>query len=163
MNTNLEIMRTQHEFQLSQARDHAQLTDLLHTMMANREDLNAISRLQEPLVEQIMSDVQEELHRDRSMSRRTEQEEHALKSGLAQLREQTGTLPPLPNLTGEVTKLGDVPVAIGGNADIWLGDWLGERVALKILRNIGQMDERTERVRVPSSLHPEATQEVRRC
>lgn len=46
---------------------------------------------------------------------------------------------------GMVRTFGDVFSIISDLVDALKGDWLGESVALKVLRNIGDMDERSER------------------
>lgn len=82
--------------------------------------------------------------------------------GLREIRKRTGVLPPIADLTGEVKRLGTVPFSSGATSDIWLGkalsrsaesvferpftgEWLGEQVALKALRNVIDLDERTAR------------------
>lgn len=72
-------------------------------------------------------------------------QDNVFKQGLAKLKKETGILPPLTDLTKEVKKVGDVPIDIGASADIWAGEWLGERVALKVLRSVGRLDAVAER------------------
>ncbi|KAG8954828.1 hypothetical protein FRC03_011349, partial [Tulasnella sp. 419] len=143
----IEFNRAQNLFRASQARDNAQLSVMIRSMMTNREDIDDIMELKngEPeAVETIMESVQNELASSGN-SEKGRQDQLALQKGLTELRQKTGILPPLANLTGEVKRIGDFPVARGHFADIWQGEWLGEKVALKSLRNVGQLDEATEK------------------
>ncbi|KAG9013016.1 hypothetical protein FRB94_004409 [Tulasnella sp. JGI-2019a] len=144
MTSSVEIMRAQERFELSRARDMDHLTTILQGIVSNREDLRSITAMQPQAVQTVMRSLQEELSHKSDGPGHSEQRA-IFKNGLAQLKEETGILPPLTDLTGEVKRLGDAPIEVGGSADIWDGEWLGERVALKVLRSVGRMDPTTER------------------
>jgi len=46
--------------------------------------------------------------------------------GLINLHRETGILPTIKVLNGEVIKVSDLAVAGGTYSDIWIGRWLGE-------------------------------------
>ncbi|KAG8897712.1 hypothetical protein FRB99_007976, partial [Tulasnella sp. 403] len=155
MTTNLVIVRNQEiqkqmaemaqSFSESQARDTANLREVLTAIVG--EDLHVVAELKEPAVRTIMNSLQEasELRRNSNTKGPSTADRAVFKLGLTEIKRRTGYLPPATDLTGEVTRLGDAPFEVGATSDIWLGEWLGEKVALKALRNIGQMNERTER------------------
>ncbi|KAG8763536.1 hypothetical protein FRC11_002049 [Ceratobasidium sp. 423] len=65
-------------------------------------------------VPKLMQTIQEELKDEQPGT----EEYSALRGGLDTLHVKTGILPPLTNLSGQVTKLGEHPIAEGGTADI---------------------------------------------
>ncbi|KAG9001820.1 hypothetical protein FRB90_011537, partial [Tulasnella sp. 427] len=148
--TQLEIVREQ-EFQRgfaeSQRHDMEELKGMLQKMVRDRDDLREISTLPPTEVQSIMISVQEELQRERPTAAQSPGHKQAkieLEKGLQEIRQRTGILPPLADLTSEVRRIGDEPFDAGLTADIWLGEWLGEQVALKALRNIGQLNSRAK-------------------
>ncbi|KAG8941771.1 hypothetical protein FRC04_004088 [Tulasnella sp. 424] len=146
----MEIVREQ-EFQRgfaeSQKHDMEEVKGMLRSIMRNRDDLREISTLQPTEVQSIIVSVQEELQNERPRATQSpghRQAKMELERGLLEIRKRTGILPPLADLTREVRRLGDAPFDAGMTADIWLGEWLGEQVALKALRNIGAMNEKAK-------------------
>ncbi|KAG8861995.1 hypothetical protein FRB96_002438 [Tulasnella sp. 330] len=140
MNSAIEIIRATELFEQSRARDMDHLTTILQAIASSQDDLKSLTTMQPMAVETVMRSMQEELSQDSDNPNRA-----ILQDGLAQLKEETGILPPLTDLSGEIKRLGDTPVDIGSTADIWQGEWLGETVALKVLRNVGRMDRQTEK------------------
>ena len=51
-------------------------------------------------------------------------------------------LPSSYNVSGDLTRVGDEPVAFGGFADVWEGDHCGKKVCVKALR-VTLSDDRT--------------------
>lgn len=146
--TQMEIVREQ-EFQRgfaeSQMHDMEELKGMLRTIIRDPNGLNEISNLRPAEVQSIIVSVQEELQNERPRATQSPGHRQAkieLERGLLEIRKRTGILPPLADLTKEVRRIGDAPFDSGMTADIWLGEWLGEQVALKALRNIGAMNEK---------------------
>ncbi|ELU44768.1 RasGEF domain-containing protein [Rhizoctonia solani AG-1 IA] len=84
-------------------------------------------------VPKLMQTIQEELKGEQPDTEKYQ----ALRGGLDTLHVKTGILPPLTDLTGQVTKLSEHPVAEGGTADIYEGHWVGdEKVMLKAIRHV---------------------------
>jgi len=55
----MELARNQVAFEQSRTRDQSQLVELLHQILINKDDIIQIGNLQEPQVEELMSQVQE--------------------------------------------------------------------------------------------------------
>ncbi|KAG9038406.1 hypothetical protein FS837_001249 [Tulasnella sp. UAMH 9824] len=149
--TQMEIVREQ-EFQRgfaeSQKHDMEELKGMLRTIIRDPNGLNEISTLRPAEVQSIIVSVQEELQNERPRATQSPGHRQAkieLERGLLEIRKRTGVLPPLADLTKEVRRIGDAPFDAGMTADIWLGEWLGEQVALKALRNIGAMNEKAKK------------------
>ena len=135
----MELARNQVAFEQSRTRDQSQLVELLHQILINKDDIIQIGNLQEPQVEELMSQVQEVsdlvvvtcswCHTQfisQELRRPTGSQEESLirddlRRGLTVIRQETGVLPPLTDLTGQVQRIGDVPRFLGGSADIWQG------------------------------------------
>ncbi|EGN92019.1 hypothetical protein SERLA73DRAFT_191727 [Serpula lacrymans var. lacrymans S7.3] len=71
---------------------------------------------------------------------RTEQLQ--IQQALMNLQRLTSMAPSIKILDGQVTREGDMAVAGGPYSDVWLGSWLGVKVALKCLRMIENADSK---------------------
>lgn len=106
--------------------------------------------------------TQQALQNERARAARSPesiQAEMEFERGLLQIKKHADTIPALADLTGGIKTSDDVPSDSGMTADIRLGkfacvtvvavtyivarlgEWLGTKVALKPLRNIGAMNE----------------------
>ncbi|KAG9029058.1 hypothetical protein FS837_003666 [Tulasnella sp. UAMH 9824] len=133
-------------FAESQKRDLEELKGMLRTIIRDPNCLNEISTLRPAEVQSIIVSVQEELQDEQPKATQSPEHRQAkmeLERGLREIRKRTGILPPLADLTKEVRRI-DAPFDSYRNLDTWLGEWLGEQVALKALRNIGALDERAK-------------------
>ncbi|KAB5596481.1 Rap guanine nucleotide exchange factor [Ceratobasidium theobromae] len=127
-----ELHRQQRKMDLYRQNDHEEVKEMLHKIIRNVEDLSAAVGMRDD-VPALMQTIQEEL-KDEQPDTDTY---IALRGGLDTLHTKTGILPPLTNLSGQVTKLSEHPVAEGGMADIYEGRWVGdEKVMLKAIRHV---------------------------
>lgn len=123
----------------AQTRDHAELRELLQSILWDRNEMKTILGLEKPAIEGIMRSIQEELleRERRSPGHQEEQGQDALVQGLWKVHSETKILPPLTDLTGQVVLTSKFPVIPGNYSDIYTGVWLGEeRVGLKLPRGI---------------------------
>ncbi|TFK55297.1 hypothetical protein OE88DRAFT_1030281 [Heliocybe sulcata] len=137
LHISLEIInnRYQREQRDVLARDHAEIRELLQSILSDQNDRNTIIGLGESAVQSVMQSAQEELLHSPTNSR--SQSEDSLARGLWHLQRETHFIPPLSNLTGQVTDISRFPVSSGGYNDIYTGKWLGaEKVALALPRPI---------------------------
>ncbi|KAF8168726.1 kinase-like domain-containing protein [Pholiota molesta] len=138
---NMEMSRGQLETKAIQARDKAEIRDLLQHIVRSTEDMRTLmtmsSRDSRP-VEVMMESLQTELM-DPSLEK-TEGE--VFKTGLWELHQKTLKLPPLTDLSGQVTLSSQNTVAKGSFNDIFLGQWLDrEPVALRLPRALANNPE----------------------
>ncbi|KDN51718.1 hypothetical protein RSAG8_00266, partial [Rhizoctonia solani AG-8 WAC10335] len=132
MVTAIELHRQQRKLDLYRQNDQEEVKDMLHNIIRSVDDLSAAVGMRDD-VPKLMQTIQEELKDEQPGT----DEYQALRGGLDTLHVKTGILPPLTNLTGQVTKLGEHPVAEGGTADIYEGRWVGdEKVMLKAIRHV---------------------------
>jgi len=70
-----------------------------------------------------------------------------LQNKLMNIKSVTGKLPPSTDLRGnEVRRLGQYPVAMGAQFDVWVGEFMGrEKVALKVLRGVQAKPQQLKR------------------
>ncbi|CAE6419180.1 unnamed protein product [Rhizoctonia solani] len=130
--TSIELNRQQRKMDLYRQNDQEEVREMLRTIVQSVEDLSVAVGLRDD-VPKLMQTIQEEL-KDEQPGTKTYQ---ALRGGLDTLHVKTGILPPLTDLTGQVTKLGEHPVAEGGTADIYEGRWVGDvKVMLKAIRHV---------------------------
>ncbi|KAG9126582.1 hypothetical protein FRC07_002890 [Ceratobasidium sp. 392] len=130
--SSIELSRQQRKMDLYRQHDQEEVKEMLRALVRNVEDLQAAVGMRDD-VPALMQTIQEELGDQQPGT-----EEHkALRGGLNTLHNKTGILPPLTNLTGQVTKLSEHPAAEGGTADIYEGQWVGdEKVMLKAIRHV---------------------------
>ncbi|CUA74960.1 Rap guanine nucleotide exchange factor [Rhizoctonia solani] len=132
MVTSIELHRQQRKLDLYRQNDQEEVKDMLHKIIRSVEDLSTAVGMRDD-VPKLMQTIQEELKDEEPGT----EEYQALRGGLDTLHVKTGILPPLTDLTGQVTKLGEHPVAEGGTADIYEGRWVGdEKVMLKAIRHV---------------------------
>ncbi|CAE6413994.1 unnamed protein product [Rhizoctonia solani] len=130
--TSIELNRQQRKMDLYRQNDQEEVKEMLHTIIRSVEDLSTAVGMRDD-VPRLMQTIQEELKDEQPDT----EEYQALRGGLDTLHVKTGILPPLTDLTGQVTKLGEHPVAEGGTSDIYEGRWVGdEKVMLKAIRHV---------------------------
>ncbi|KAG5645836.1 hypothetical protein DXG03_005177 [Asterophora parasitica] len=131
---NLQLTRSHVESKAIQDRDRAEMRDVLEKIVQSTQDMKALLSMQSSRpVEEIMESLQTEL---RSPTLRPNQEQ-TFREGLWLLHEKTSRLPPLTDLTGQVTLARPHPVAKGTFNDIFMGEWLNqEPVALRLPRTL---------------------------
>ncbi|KAF8610189.1 hypothetical protein BDV93DRAFT_540063 [Ceratobasidium sp. AG-I] len=130
--STLELNREQRRVNLYRQHDQEEVKEMLRSIVRNIDDLTAAVANRDD-VPALMQTIQEELTDEQPGS----DEYTALRGGLSTLHNKTGILPPLTNLTGQVTKLSEHPAAEGGTADIYEGQWVGdEKVMLKAIRHV---------------------------
>ncbi|KDR73425.1 hypothetical protein GALMADRAFT_124495 [Galerina marginata CBS 339.88] len=121
---NMEMTRGHLESKAINERDKAEIREVLHIIVKSTDDMKALLSMQSSVdsrpVEQMMESLQTEL-RDPSLQ---PSEEEVFKAGLWMLHEETSQLPPLTDLTGQVTLSSQSTVAKGSFNDIYLGQWL---------------------------------------
>ncbi|KAH9057640.1 hypothetical protein EDB87DRAFT_1746990 [Lactarius vividus] len=64
-----------------------------------------------------------------------ETQERELQENFSELSRWVEGLPPMVDLSGNVTRTSDHPIATGGSQDIYTGEWTGQEVALAYPRN----------------------------
>ncbi|CAE6437241.1 unnamed protein product [Rhizoctonia solani] len=132
MVTAIELHRQQRKLDLYRQNDQEEVKDMLHKIIRSVDDLSAAVGMRDD-VPKLMQSIQEELKDEQPGT----EEYQVLRGGLDTLHVKTGILPPLTNLTGQVTRLSEHPVAEGGTADIYEGRWVGdEKVMLKAIRHV---------------------------
>ncbi|KZT69071.1 kinase-like protein [Daedalea quercina L-15889] len=102
----------------------------------------------EPAAEMVMEEGQKLLAETRSDPNGaiSQDDYDQCRRGLAHLQQLTDILPSIKQLNGEVIRVGDRPVEIGGHSQIWKGLWLGEiDVALKVLQEVRVSDRSQKR------------------
>lgn len=130
--TSIELHRQQRRMDLDRQNDQEEVKQMLHKLIRNVDDLSAAVVMRDD-VPALMQTIQEELTDEQPGT----EDYQALRGGLNTLHTKTGILPPLTNLTGQVTKLSEHPAAEGGTADIYEGQWVGEeKVMLKAIRHV---------------------------
>ncbi|KAL0947206.1 hypothetical protein HGRIS_013323 [Hohenbuehelia grisea] len=129
INTNMELSRNHSDLAAMQQRDRAEFRELLLEVMRSTDEVRALLDSRSPeAVDGVMESIQLELH-DPTLE---PAQEHTFKEGLWKLHESTSKLPPLTNLTGQVTQDSLEPVAMGNFNDIFIGTWLDRtKVALR--------------------------------
>ncbi|KAF8906062.1 hypothetical protein CPB84DRAFT_1844704 [Gymnopilus junonius] len=135
--TTMELSRGQLESRATHDRDKAEMRELLRMIVKNTDNMKDLLNMQSSRdsnpVEEMMESLQTELM-DPSIQA---SEEEAFKAGLWMLHEETSRLPPLANLTGQVTLLSRDTIRKGSFNDIYLGLWLDqESVALRFPRTL---------------------------
>ncbi|KAF8964650.1 ras guanine nucleotide exchange factor domain-containing protein [Flammula alnicola] len=121
---NMEMTRGQLESKAIQERDKAEIRDLLQVIVKSNEDMKALLTMQPSRdsrpVEEMMESLQTEL-----MNPSLEPiEEEVFKAGLWELHQKTSKLPPLTDLSGQVTLSSQSTIAKGSFNDIFRGQWL---------------------------------------
>ncbi|KII88779.1 hypothetical protein PLICRDRAFT_42015 [Plicaturopsis crispa FD-325 SS-3] len=140
VSVSMEQVRGQQDLVSIQERDQAELLQLLQNILKNQDELKIIKQMGTPEVEGFMQSIQEELLRkptagSSSVDLQEQQQPHALRQGLWELHQATNQLPPMIDLTGQVVKTEEEPVACGAFNDIYAGLWLDEeKVALRFSR-----------------------------
>ncbi|QRW27442.1 RasGEF domain-containing protein [Rhizoctonia solani] len=130
--TSIELNRQQRKMDLYRQNDQEEMKEMLHKIIRSVDDLATAVGMRDD-VPKLMQTIQEELKGEQPDTEKYQ----ALRGGLDTLHVKTGILPPLTDLTGQVTKLSEHPVAEGGTADIYEGHWVGdEKVMLKAIRHV---------------------------
>ncbi|KAB5590658.1 Rap guanine nucleotide exchange factor [Ceratobasidium theobromae] len=127
-----ELHRQQRKIDLYRQQDHEEVKEMLHKIIRNVENLSAVMGDDVPA---LMETIQEELNYEQPDTGTY----LALGDGyrLDTLHTKTGILPLLMNLSGQVSKLGEPPLADGGMADIYKDRWVGdEKIMLRAIRHV---------------------------
>ncbi|RDB23999.1 Serine/threonine-protein kinase STY17 [Hypsizygus marmoreus] len=134
MSINMELTRGHQETRAIQERDKAEMREVLQDIVQSTQDMKALLSMQSSQpVEEIMESLQNEL---RSPGLQPLQWQ-TFREGLWLLHEKTSKLPPLTDLTGQVTLTRNHAVAKGTFNDVFIGEWLDEqRVALRLPRTL---------------------------
>ncbi|KAF8163016.1 ras guanine nucleotide exchange factor domain-containing protein [Crassisporium funariophilum] len=126
MQINMEMSRSNLESKAIQERDKAEIREVLQVIVRSTDDMRALLNMQSSRdsrpVEEMMESLQTELM-DPTLKPNQEQ---TFKAGLWLLHEKTSKLPPLTDLTGQVTMTSNNTIAKGSFNDIFLGRWLDE-------------------------------------
>ncbi|QRV91205.1 Rap guanine nucleotide exchange factor [Ceratobasidium sp. AG-Ba] len=129
--SSIELNRHQRRMGLYRQHDHEEVKEMLRAFVRNADNLHVAAGMRDD-VPAVMETIQVEL-RDEQPGTEVYK---ALRGGLNILYNETGILPPLTNLTGQVVRLSEHPVAEGGTADIYEGHWVGdEKVMLNATRH----------------------------
>ncbi|KAH9483782.1 Serine/threonine-protein kinase STY17 [Psilocybe cubensis] len=143
---NMEMTRNQMESKAIQERDKAEIREVLQIIVKSTDDMKAILNMQSVdsrPVEQMMQSLQTELMDPYLQPK----EEEVFKAGLWELHEKTSKLPPLTDLTGQVTLSSHTTVAKGLYNDIYQGQWLDrEPVALRLPRALANNPDTQDRL-----------------
>ncbi|QRV76372.1 RasGEF domain protein [Ceratobasidium sp. AG-Ba] len=127
-----ELNRHQHTTNLYRQHDLNEAKEMLRVFVRNVDYLYVAAKMRDD-VPTLMETIQIELKEERFGT----EEHNVLRGGLNTLYNETGILPPLTNLTGQVVRLSEHPVAEGGTADIFEGHWVGdEKVMLKAICHV---------------------------
>ncbi|KIM42498.1 hypothetical protein M413DRAFT_444900, partial [Hebeloma cylindrosporum] len=131
---NMDITNQHTEAKASQERDTHEMRDLLLSILANLDIDNLDSGDSHP-VDEIMGSIQTELL-DPIMQ---PGEKTAFKEGLWSLYQETARLPPMIDLSGQITIASPDSVAVGAYDDTFVGHWLDkEKVSLSLPRALPQ-------------------------
>ncbi|KAK0240369.1 kinase-like domain-containing protein [Armillaria nabsnona] len=128
----LHLARGQSETRAIQERDKAEIRELLERIVNSIEDMKALTEAHPPeMIEDVMVSLQNEL-RDSELE---PNQQHNFKYGLWQIHERTAKLPPMEDLTGQVTIKSRRIAARGTYNDIYKGEWLDkESVSVRLPR-----------------------------
>ena len=92
--------------------------------------------------QQVLSDLKHDSQPRRGTQRHVEsqvapnKEYLELQHALTELSRRLGILPAFEDLNSAVERESDGPVSGGAYADVWVGRWMGRKVALKALREV---------------------------
>lgn len=147
----IESSAWQHETTQARKEDHEELIehlgDILQGQLETKESVESLNKqfqqFQQEVAIPLMGVIQEAMPRyEMGDYRHTE-----LQAKLMNIKNVTGKLPPSTDLKGnEVRRLGQYPVAMGAQFDIWEGDFMGgEKVALKVLRGVSARPQQLRR------------------
>ncbi|KIY63192.1 hypothetical protein CYLTODRAFT_382634 [Cylindrobasidium torrendii FP15055 ss-10] len=125
--------RSQNELREAHERDKAEMCELLEKILRNQEDKHVLVHEQPDALEEVMSVLQKELRQPGQLGA---ERERNFREGLWDLVEQSGELPPLADLTGQVQLKSSTSgiVVQGAFNDVYPGQWLGKDVALRLPR-----------------------------
>ncbi|CAA7267623.1 unnamed protein product [Cyclocybe aegerita] len=139
----MEMNRGQLQSKAIQARDNAEIRDVLQIIVRSQDDMKALlSSSDSRPVEEMMESLQTHLM-DPDLQ---PTQEEIFKAGLWQLHESTSKLPPLTDLTGQVTLTSQEAVMKGAYNDVFLGQWLDKAsVALRYPRALANSPEVQDR------------------
>ncbi|KAF9533346.1 hypothetical protein CPB83DRAFT_845111 [Crepidotus variabilis] len=130
--SHMETNRSHLDLRAAQERDAVEIRELLFTIVKSTADMRTLMSMQNPLaVEEMMEGLQTQL-REYDLP---QTEQQTFKEGLWTLHEKTSQLPPLTDLSGQITMASQFPVREGSSNDIYQGLWLDqEDVALRLPR-----------------------------
>lgn len=128
----LHLARGQLETRAIQERDKAEIRELLERIVNSIEDMKALTEAHpSDMIEDVMVSLQNEL-RDSELE---PNQQHNFRYGLWQIHERTAKLPPMEDLTGQVTIKSRRIAARGTYNDIYKGEWLDkESVSVRLPR-----------------------------
>ncbi|KAK0210526.1 kinase-like domain-containing protein [Desarmillaria ectypa] len=128
----LQLARGQLETRAIQERDKAEIRELLERIVNSNDDMKALIEVHpSEMIEDVMVSLQNEL-RDSELG---PNQQHNFKQGLWQIHERTSKLPPMEDLTGQVTFNSRRIAARGTYNDIYKGEWLDkESVSVRLPR-----------------------------
>ncbi|TFK26396.1 ras GEF [Coprinopsis marcescibilis] len=125
---SLEFRKGFNDSLAAQERDRVEIRGLLETIVQNHAQMqNLLSMTSPHPVEEVMEQLQTELM-DRTIP---VQQKESFREGLWFLHSRTSKLPPLTDLTGQVTKESEHAVFIGTYNDVFKGRWLGKEKHFK--------------------------------
>ncbi|KAK0459498.1 uncharacterized protein EV420DRAFT_1763213 [Desarmillaria tabescens] len=125
---NLQLARGQSETRAIQERDKAEIRELLERIVNSNDDMKALTEHPD-MIEDVMVSLQNELHD----SELEPNQQHNFRQGLWEIHERTSKLPPMEDLTGQVTI--QSIVVRGTYNDIYKGKWLDkESVSVRLPR-----------------------------
>ncbi|KAK0503022.1 kinase-like domain-containing protein [Armillaria luteobubalina] len=131
MQLGLHLARGQSETRAIQERDKAEIRELLERIVNSIEDMKALTEAHPSEIEDVMVSLQNEL-RDSELE---PNQQHNFRYGLWQIHERTAKLPPMEDLTGQVTIQSRRVAARGTYNDIYKGEWLDkESVSVRLPR-----------------------------
>ncbi|KAK0483397.1 kinase-like domain-containing protein [Armillaria novae-zelandiae] len=116
----LHLARGQLETRAIQERDRAEIRELLERIVNSIEDMRALTEAHPSEIEGVMVSLQNEL-RDSELEPNQQRD---FRYGLWQIHERTAKLPPMEDLTGQVTITSRRIAARGTYNDIYKGEWL---------------------------------------
>ncbi|KAG5652945.1 hypothetical protein H0H81_002953 [Sphagnurus paluster] len=115
---NMELVRGRQESKAIQARDKAEVREVLERIVQSTQDMKTLLSMQSSRpVEEIMESLQTEL---RSPGLNPGQQQ-TFREGLWLLHEKTSRLPPLTDLTGQISRSPNHAIAKGTFNDIFKG------------------------------------------
>ncbi|KAF8892698.1 ras guanine nucleotide exchange factor domain-containing protein [Infundibulicybe gibba] len=131
---NMELARGHLESKAIQERDKAEIRELLQGILKSNEDMKALLNMKSS---QPVEDVMESLQTELQDPELRPVEKQTYRDGLWLLHQKTDKLPPLTNLTGQITLRSEQVEAVGTFNEVYMGDWLDrEPVALRLPRTI---------------------------
>jgi len=138
----MEMGRGYIESKAIQERDNAEIREVLQIIVKSTDDMKALLNMEHSRDSRPVEEMMEILQTQLMDPHLQAPQEESFKAGLWTLHEKTSKLPPLTDLTGQITLISYTPVLTGNYNDVFKGRWLDEEpVALRLPKALANSPE----------------------